>query len=86
MHIGITVWTNNGAIIPIDFRIYKINTDGKTKNDHFLDMLSKAEERGFSPEFVLFDTWYSSLENLKAIRKKGWHLADKVKERQIGQP
>jgi hypothetical protein len=53
LHIGITVWTNNGAIIPIDFRIYKINTDGKTKNDHFLDMLNKAEERGFSPEFFV---------------------------------
>ena len=29
--------------------------DDKTKNDHFLDMIDKAEERGFNPEFVLFD-------------------------------
>jgi putative transposase len=45
------VWTYNDVIIPIDFRIYDIDTDGKTKNDHFLDMLHKAEERGFIPKF-----------------------------------
>ncbi|HHV24659.1 MAG TPA: hypothetical protein GXX65_09100 [Methanosarcina sp.] len=58
------VWTDSKAIIPVDFRIYDIDTDGKTKNDQFLDMLNKTEERGFRPEFVLFDTWYSSIKNL----------------------
>ncbi|MDQ1254697.1 MAG: putative transposase [Euryarchaeota archaeon] len=36
-------------------------------------MLNKAEEHVFRPEFVLFETWYSSMKNLKEIRKKGWH-------------
>ena len=80
------VWTNYESIIPIDFRIYDINTDGKTKNDHFLDMLNTAEVRGFSPEFVLFDTWYSSLENLKAIRKKGWHWLTRLKKNRLVNP
>ena len=80
------VWTNYESIIPIDFRIYDINTDGKTKNDHFLDMLNVAEERGFSPEFVLFDTWYSSLENLKTIRKKGWHWLTRLKKNRLVNP
>lgn len=31
-------------------------------------MLKTAAERGFTPEFILFDTWYASLENLKFIR------------------
>ena len=35
-------------------------------------MLAVASERGFSPSLVLFDAWYSSLENLKAIRSLGW--------------
>ena len=50
------VLIDDTTVIPIDFRIYNINEDYKTKNDHFLDMLDKAEERGFYPEFVLFDT------------------------------
>jgi SRSO17 transposase len=72
INLETVVWTNNETIIPVDFRIYDIDADGKTKNDHFLDMLNKAEERDFSPEFVLFDTWYSSVKNLKAIRNKSW--------------
>lgn len=41
-------------------------------NDHFRDMLRTTYERGFTPECVLFDAWYSSLENLKAVRSYGW--------------
>ncbi|WP_162198325.1 transposase, partial [Methanosarcina sp. 2.H.T.1A.6] len=65
-------WANGTTVIPIDFRNYNIDEDDKTKNDHFLDMLDKAEERGFNPEFVLFDTWYASVKNLKAVRNKEW--------------
>jgi putative transposase len=73
------VWTDGTTVIPLDFRIYNIDEDDKTKNDHFLDMLNKAEERGFNPEFVLFDTWYASVKNLKAIRKKEWHFLTRLK-------
>ena len=60
------VWTDGTVVLPIDFRIYNIDEDNKTKNDHFLDMLDKAEERGFRPMYVIFDTWYTSVKNLKA--------------------
>jgi putative transposase len=80
------VWTNGTTVIPIDFRIYNIDEDDKTKNDHFLDMLDKAEERGFNPEFVLFDTWYASVKNLKAIRKKEWHFLTKLKTNRLVNP
>jgi putative transposase len=86
INLETVVWTHNDAIIPVDFRIYDIDTDGKTKNDHFLDMLNKAEERGFSPEFVLFDTWYSSIKNLKTIRKKGWHWLTRLKKNRLVNP
>jgi putative transposase len=86
INLETVVWTDNEAIIPVDFRIYDIDTDGKTKNDHFLDMLNKAEERGFKPEFVLFDTWYSSIKNLKAIRKKGWHWLTRLKKNRLVNP
>ena len=52
----------------------------------FLDMLNKAEERGFKPEFVLFDTRYSSIKNLKAIRKKGWHWLTRLKKNRLVNP
>lgn len=58
--------------IPIDYRIYDKDTDGKTKNGHFRDMLSQARNRGITPSFVVVDTWYSSLDNLKCIRSFNW--------------
>ena len=64
------LWTDGDKIIPVDFRIYDIEKDEKTKNDHFCDMLDKANERGFEPKCVMFDTWYAGIKNLKAIKKK----------------
>ena len=58
--------------IPVDYRIYDKDTDGKTKNTHLCDMLSLAKSRGIQPDAVVLDTWYSSLKNLKSIRDHGW--------------
>ena len=49
-------------------------------------MLNKAEERGFRPEFVLFDTWYSSIKNLKAIRAKRLHWLTGLKKNRLVNP
>ncbi len=46
-------------------------------------MLNKAEERGFRPEFVLFDTWYSSIKNLKDNQEKRMALVNKVEEKPV---
>lgn len=58
--------------VPIDYRIYNKDCDGKTKNSHFCEMLKLAKKRGLNPDAVVMDSWYSSLNNLKAIRDLGW--------------
>src|SRR5450756_3062693 len=35
------IWTDGTTVIPVDFRIYNIDEDDKTKNDHFRDMIDK---------------------------------------------
>jgi putative transposase len=72
--------------IPVDFRIYDIKSDGKTKNDHFQDMLRRAKERNFKPNLVLFDSWYSSVDNLKIIRKYRWHWLTRLKKNWLVNP
>ncbi len=42
-------------------------------------MLQVAKERGFAPTMVCFDSWYSSLENLKAVRSYGWDFLTRLK-------
>ena len=64
--------TSKDDYTPIDYRIWNPPDDGKTKNEHFRDMLSSAKSRGLEPEMVVADSWYSSLDNLKSIRSHGW--------------
>jgi putative transposase len=78
------LWTDGERYIPIDYRIYDKVRDGKTKNDHFRDLLAVAHERGFKPECVLFDTWYSALDNLKVVRGYGWRWLTRLRrDRQV---
>ena len=73
------VWTDGDLKMPVDYRIYDIKADGKTKNDHFWEMMLIAKGRGFAPKYVLFDGWYASLANLKQVRDFGWLWSTRLK-------
>ena len=82
-----TLWSDGKALIPCDFRLYNASKDGLTKNDHFHNMLLVAKQRGMEPKYVLFDSWYSSMENLKLIAKDlGWHFFTRLKENRLVNP
>jgi hypothetical protein len=74
------LWTDGECLIPVDYRIYDKEHDGLTKNDHFLAMLATAQARGFAPECIRCDSWYSSLTNLKAIRARGWRWLTRLQQ------
>lgn len=80
------LWSHEGALVPTDFRVYDAPHDGLTKNDHFRAMLQTAHERGFEPRYVLFDSWYSSLDNLKAVRGYGWRFLCRLKSNRLINP
>ena len=73
------IWTDGGRTLPVDYRIYDKPTDGLTKNDHFRDLVAAARRRGFRPRALLFDSWYSGLEDLKRIRSHGWTFLTQLK-------
>ena len=61
-----------GEYYPIDFRVYAKEADGKTKNDHFQEMLLRAiSEKQIQAKTVLFDSWYASWQNLKLVHRLG---------------
>jgi len=80
------LWTDGDALIPVDFRLYAKATDGLTKNDHFRALLAMARQRGFQPRCVVFDGWYASLDNLKAIRTAGWRWLTRLKRNRLVNP
>lgn len=78
------LWTDGVRCVPVDYRVFDKDRDGKTKNEHFSQMLLEAYQRGFNPALVCFDSWYSSIENLKLVRSFGWHFLTRLKSnRQI---
>jgi putative transposase len=66
------VWTDGDRHVPCDYDIYDKAHDGFSKNDLFAQQLRTAKQRGMKPKCVCFDSWFSSLENLKLIRSLEW--------------
>jgi hypothetical protein len=74
------LWTAGEEYIPVDYRIYQKENDDKTKNEHFQDMLKRAKRRDFKPLYVLTDSWYGGVENLKLIVKElNWNFISSFK-------
>jgi putative transposase len=80
------LWSDGRALVPTDFRIYNKPHDGLTKNDHLRAMIQTARERGFRPRYVLFDSWYSSLQNLKFIASYGWRFLCRLESNRLVNP
>lgn len=61
----------DGEFYPIDYRIYAPAYAKKTKNDYFQEMLADAFDRKkVKAKYVLFDSWYASVDNLKYIHRR----------------
>jgi putative transposase len=73
------VWTDGDRHIPCDYDVYDKTHDGVSKNDLFAQQLRTAKERGMNPKCVCFDSWFSSLENLKLIRSLEWTWLGRLK-------
>lgn len=80
------LWSDLTNYVPVDYRHYSPQRDDKTKNEHWRDMLDRAEKRGFNPLYVLTDSWYGSVENMKHIVGKQWHFITNLKtNRQVSE-
>lgn len=80
------LWTEGDRHIPLDYWFYEKSVDGATKNDHFRAMLDTAKARGFTPQCVVFDSWYGSLDNLKRIRGYEWIWLTRLKRNRYINP
>lgn len=76
-----------GEYYPIDFRVYAKEQDGKTKNDHFIEMVTRAvTDKGIQAKTVLFDSWYGSWQNLKRVDRLGLTFYTTLKSNRLVSP
>ena len=56
----------------MDYCIYAPDQDGKTKNEHFSEMVINAVfSKQIQAQRILFDSWFASAENLKLVHRLG---------------
>ena len=73
-----------GDFYPIDYRIYAPEADGKTKNDHFREMVVRAvSDKRLQAKTILFDTWYASADNLKLVHRLNLVFFTTLKENRL---
>jgi putative transposase len=80
------VWSDGAKIVPVDCRLYAKTEDQQSKNDHARSMFTAAQQRGFNPELVMFDSWYASLANLKHLRAQDWGWLCRLKSNRLVDP
>lgn len=73
-----------GEFYPVDYRIYDPEGDGKTKNQHFREMLVRAiGDKGLQAKTILFDSWYAAMDNLKLIERLGRYFVTTLKSNRL---
>lgn len=71
-----------GVCVPVSYRGYD-PSDNKTKNEYFREMWTEVLDLGLRPAYGTGDSWYSSIENLKFIRKYGIGLCFGVEKNRL---
>jgi hypothetical protein len=70
MSVVLLIWTDGKRKVPLGIRVWR--KGGKSKVELAAELLRQARQRGISPEFVLFDSWYSAAALLALIDSFGW--------------
>lgn len=74
----------DGDFHPIDYRLFDPERDGKTKHDHFREMLVRAKsDKGIKARTVLFDSWYAASETLKFIHRLDLYFLTTLKSNRM---
>ena len=78
------VHSDGADFYPIDYRVYAPEADGKTKNDHFREMVRNAKsDKQIKARTLLFDSWYASVDNLKLIQRLDMFFVTTLKDNRM---
>ncbi|MGA9768594.1 MAG: transposase [Blastocatellia bacterium] len=81
MQVILLIWTDGKRKIPVSLRLWQ--KGGKSKLELAQEMLSEAAERGMSPKYVLFDSWYTSRRIVNLLSELGWKYVARIKSNRL---
>lgn len=81
MQVVLLIWTDGKLRVPVSMRLWQ--KGGPSKVELAAEMLTEARERGISPKYVLFDSWYASRAILNLIDGFGWKYVARLKSNRL---
>ena len=81
MQVVLLVWTDGHRKIPVGMRLWQ--KGGKSKVVLATELIQEAADRGLCPEYVLFDSWYTSKGILNLLSELGWKYAARIKSNRL---
>lgn len=81
MSVVLLIWTDGRHKIPLGIKVWR--KGGKSKVVLAEELLRQAYHRGLSPDFVLFDSWYSATSILHLIEGFGWRYICAAKRNRL---
>ena len=81
------VWTAGALTVPGAWRVYHPPLPNRhPKQDPVRAMLATAKQRDVAPRYGCVDRWYSSRDNLQAVRPYEWHGVPRLKPNRLVPP
>lgn len=81
MSVVLLVWTDGKRKVPLGIRVWQ--KGGKSKIELAQELLRQSYQRGLTPEFVLFDSWYAAGSLLELIDDFGWRYIAAAKRNRL---
>ncbi|HJP95841.1 MAG TPA: transposase [Candidatus Saccharimonadales bacterium] len=81
MQVVLLIWTDGQRKIPVSMRLWQ--KGGKSKIELAQEMLSEAAERGISPKYGLFDSWYTAKSMVNLLSELGWKYVARIKSNRL---
>ena len=81
MQAVLLIWTDGKRKVPVSMRLWQ--KGGQSKVELAKEMLSEAAGRGFSPNYVLFDSWYTAKGIVNLIAELGWKYVARIKSNRL---
>lgn len=81
MNVVLLIWTDGRRNVPLELRVWQ--KGGKSNVKMAEELLLEARQSGLTPEFVLFDCWYSSTDIRHLTDSFGWRYICRAKRNRL---
>ncbi|MCA1626587.1 MAG: transposase [Acidobacteria bacterium] len=78
LNVVVLIWTDGTRRLPVGLRLW--HKGGESKVKLAAALLERAKTLGFTPEYVMMDSWYSARVLLQQVRGAGWHFVTRLRK------